>query len=169
MNGKVLVAYGSKYGATADIAEKIGEVLRQAGFETDVVSAGNADDPSQYQSIVLGSAVYIGKWRKEASKFLKKYSEILSERPVWIFSSGPTNEGDPAELMKGWEYPKVLQGEIDKIKPRDIKIFSGKYDPDKLNSFQNSIMKRVGAAPGDFRDWDDIDGWASGIAGELNA
>lgn len=37
MNHKVLVAYASKYGATAEIAEKIGEVLNGAGLTTDVV------------------------------------------------------------------------------------------------------------------------------------
>lgn len=167
MSSKVLVAYGSKYGATAEIAEKIGEVLNQAGLDTDVASAEKAGDPSLYQAVIVGSAVYIGKWRKEASKFLKKNSEILSTRPVWIFSSGPTNEGDPVELVDGWTHPKSIQEAIDQIKPRDIKVFSGEYDPGKLNSVQNAMMKKVGAAPGDFRDWDAIAAWASGIAGSI--
>jgi menaquinone-dependent protoporphyrinogen IX oxidase len=37
MNTQVLVAYATKYGATAEIAEKIGQVLRQAGLRTDVL------------------------------------------------------------------------------------------------------------------------------------
>jgi menaquinone-dependent protoporphyrinogen IX oxidase len=31
MNKKVLVAYASKYGATKEIAEKIGQVLKEVG------------------------------------------------------------------------------------------------------------------------------------------
>jgi menaquinone-dependent protoporphyrinogen IX oxidase len=34
---KVLVAYARKYGATAEIAEKIGQVLTQAGLEVDML------------------------------------------------------------------------------------------------------------------------------------
>lgn len=161
---KILVAYGSKYGATAEIAEKIGEVLRQAGMEVDVASADKAGDPGGYQAVVIGGAIYVGKWRKEASKFLKKNAGVLAGLPVWIFSSGPTGKGDPVEQLKGWTHPKSLQKEIDQIKPRDIKVFGGRYDPEQLSTFYNSMMKKVGAAPGDFRDWDVISAWASGIA-----
>ncbi|MDH7485767.1 MAG: hypothetical protein QHJ81_05760 [Anaerolineae bacterium] len=39
MNKQVLVAYATKYGATAEIAAKIGGVLRQAGLSADVLPA----------------------------------------------------------------------------------------------------------------------------------
>ena len=68
METRVLVAYGTKYGATAGIAEKIGQVLREAGLTVDVTPAGQAGDPAVYQAVVLGSAVYIGRWRKDAAK-----------------------------------------------------------------------------------------------------
>ena len=58
---KTLVAYGTKYGATAEIAEKIGEVLRQAGLPTDVLPADHVHDLAGYQAVVLGSGVYMGK------------------------------------------------------------------------------------------------------------
>ena len=35
MNTRVLVTYATKYGATAEIAEKIGQALRQAGLNTN--------------------------------------------------------------------------------------------------------------------------------------
>ena len=66
MDKQVLVAYATKYGATAEIAEKIGEVLRQAGLPTDVLPVDRVGDLSAYKAVVLGSAVYIGQWRKEA-------------------------------------------------------------------------------------------------------
>ena len=36
-DGQVLVAYATKYGATAEIAEKIGQVLRQAGLDMEAL------------------------------------------------------------------------------------------------------------------------------------
>ena len=105
VNIQVLVAYATKYRATAEIAEKIGQVLRQAGLRTDVLPADRVSDLSSYQAVVLGSAVYISKWRKEAAKFLQANETVLAERQVWLFSSGPTGEGDPVELGKAGASP----------------------------------------------------------------
>ena len=65
------MAYATKYGATAEIAEKIGQVLRQAGLQTDVLPADRVSDLSPYRAVILGSAVYMFQWRKEAARFLK--------------------------------------------------------------------------------------------------
>jgi menaquinone-dependent protoporphyrinogen oxidase len=67
----VLVAYASKYGATAEIAQKIGDVLREAGLPVSVLSAENVRDVSSYDAVVLGSTVYAGNWLKEAVALLE--------------------------------------------------------------------------------------------------
>jgi menaquinone-dependent protoporphyrinogen oxidase len=167
MDGKVLVAYGSKYGATKEIAEKIGETLNGAGVQTDVISAGDLKDISAYRAFVLGSAAYIGGWRKEVTNLLQKNERILSERPVWIFSSGPTSGEDAAAELKGWQYPKLLETTINKINPRDIAIFHGKIDPENGNFLEKWMLKRVKSGIGDFRRWDLITAWALKIAAEL--
>lgn len=164
---KVLVAYASKYGATAEIAEKIGEVLRQAGLTTDVLPANKAGDPAAYAAVVLGSAVYIVQWRKEAVKFLKDNQKLLAEVPVWLFSSGPMGEGDPVELLKGWRFPEKLRLVIESMKPLDIAVFGGVLDMSRLNPLERFMMNRVKVQPGDYRDWDTIASWAANIAGEL--
>jgi menaquinone-dependent protoporphyrinogen oxidase len=164
---KVLVAYGTKYGATAEIAEKIGQVLREADLQADVLSADSVGDLSSYQAIVLGSAVYIGGWRKEASKFLKANEAALAKKPVWLFSSGPTGEGDPVELVQGWRFPGKLKPIADRIQPRDIAIFHGAADVDKLNFLEKWMLKNVKAPVGDFRDWEAIAAWTTGIAAAL--
>jgi menaquinone-dependent protoporphyrinogen oxidase len=61
MEIQVLVAYATKYGATAEIAEKKGQVLRKAGLRADVLSADRVSDLAPYNAVVLGSAVYIGQ------------------------------------------------------------------------------------------------------------
>jgi menaquinone-dependent protoporphyrinogen oxidase len=167
VDNKVLVAYATKYGATAEIAEKIGQVLRQAGLPADVVPADRAGDLGAYRAVVLGSAVYIGQWRKEAAKFLKANEAVLAEKPVWLFSSGPSGEGDPAELLQGWQFPGKLQPIADRIGPRDITAFHGAVDADKLNFAERWMLKNVKAPVGDYRDWEAITAWATAIAEAL--
>jgi len=167
MDMKVLVAYASKRGATAEIARKIGEVLRQEGLDVDVVPAKQVSNPEEYQAVIIGSAAYMGMWRKEAVNLLKNNEKLLSERAVWIFSSGPTGEGDPVELVQGWRFPKAQQPIIERIKPRDITVFHGKLDPDTMNFFEKAIIKNVKSAIGDFRDWNAITAWAKDIAKAL--
>ena len=170
MDKQVLVAYGTKYGATAEIAEKIGQVLRQAGLRADVLPADPAFSRSglgAYKAVVLGSAVYIGQWRKEAAKFLKANEEVLAGQLVWLFSSGPTGEGDPVELTQGWQFPGKLQPIADRIGPRDIALFHGAVDANKLNRIERWMIKNVNSPVGDFRDWDAITAWATAIADAL--
>ncbi len=167
METRVLVAYGTKYGATQEIAEKIGETLRDAGLQADVQSADRVSDLSGYGAVVLGSAVYIGKWRKEAAKFLTTHEAALAQRPVWLFSSGPTGKGDAEELMQGWKFPGALQPIADRIQPRDIAVFHGAADESKMGRLDRWLLGRVKAPTGDFRDWDAIQAWAAAIAKAL--
>lgn len=167
MENKVLVAYASKHGATMEIAEKIGQVLRQSGLQADVLAANRIRDITSYSAVVLGSGVYIGRWRKEAATFLKAKEQVLAEKPLWLFSSGPTGEGMPAELTKGWLFPKALQSVIDRIRPRDIAIFHGAINAKSLNPIEKWMVKNVKAPLGDFRDWEAVISWATAIAGAL--
>lgn len=164
METRVLVAYASKYGATSEIAEKIGVVLREAGLETDVLDVERVKDLSGYRAVVLGSAVYIGQWRKEAARFLQNHESVLAGKLVWLFSSGPTNEGDPGELLQGWNFPDKLQPVADRIGPHDVVVFHGALNADKLNFIEKWMIKNVKAPVGDFRDWDSITTWAEAIA-----
>ena len=168
MAKKVLVAYGSRYGATAEIAEKIGETLNKEGLESEVLEGDRVPDPKSYDAYVVGSASYIGQWRKEIVGFVNNNEELLASKPTWLFTSGPTGEGDVDELMQGWKYPPKLKPVIDHISPKDITVFHGAADPAKLNFFFKFVLKGVKAPTGDFRKWDVIENWAKGIAAELN-
>jgi menaquinone-dependent protoporphyrinogen oxidase len=164
---KTLVAYASKSGATAEIAEQIGAVLRQAGIETDVLRADGVHDLNAYSAVVLGSAVYIGQWRKEAADFLKTNEKVLAERPLWIFSSGPTDAAKPDAFIGDKLLPGGLLPIAERIHPRDVTIFMGAVDLTKMNILERWMIKNVKAPVGDFRDWEAITRWATSIANAL--
>jgi menaquinone-dependent protoporphyrinogen oxidase len=164
----VLVAYASKHHSTAEIAEEIGTVLKlNDRINVDVRSVDTVEHIALYDAVIIGSAVYVGQWQTPAAKFLEQHAQELSDRPVWLFSSGPTGQGNPTDLMKGWKFPEGLQAFAEQIKPRDIAFFHGKLDPERLNFLERGTIKMVGAPVGDFRNWDMIHEWAAKIAQAL--
>jgi len=166
---RVLIAYATKYGATTEIAEKIGETLQVAGHRVDVLPVKQVRNVLPYTAVILGSAVYIGAWRKEAVKFLQRHELELAKMPVWLFSSGPTGNGDPLRLLQGCLLPKELQPIINRMQPRDVTIFHGYVDVNKTNAIDKWIMKQVKSPMGDYRDWAAIIAWAEKIARALNS
>jgi menaquinone-dependent protoporphyrinogen oxidase len=169
MDERILVAYATKYGATAEIAQKIGEQLSQSGLTAEVHPVGQVSSLTPYWAVILGSAVYVGQWRKEAAAFLRDHEPELAVRPVWLFSTGPTGVGDPVQLMKGWRFPESLQPVADRIRPRGTAFFHGALDLQRLSVPDKLIVKGVKAPIGDFRDWKAIAKWTAEVAKELEA
>jgi menaquinone-dependent protoporphyrinogen oxidase len=167
VNKDVLIVYASKNGSTAEIAERIGQVIREAGIPASVQPAKQVKNLEDYQAVVLGSAVYYGRWQKDAVSFLKKFEKELSQNPTWFFSSGPVGEGDPVELLDGWRFPPLQQEIADRIGPRDTAVFHGVLRDDNLNFFERWVMKNFESPEGDFRDWEAISAWARRVADQL--
>lgn len=163
MMKKILVTYASKYGSTAEIAATIGNTLSEQGFEVKVAPVDAIRDLSAYDAVVVGSAVYAGNWLANAADFLEHFADVLAQKPVWLFSSGPTGEGDASELLGDWTFPGTLQPVADKIKPRDVALFHGKIDPERLHWGERLLVRAMRGATGDFRNWDTIREWAMSI------
>lgn len=159
----ILVAYASKHGATKGIAERIAQTLRDRGSETDVVPIDGVEHLGTYDAAVLGSAVYYGSWMKEAVEFVRRNRVVLSERPVWLFSSGPLG----TEVHDTEEQPEELSELQAAIGARGHRLFFGALDPHTLSFPERMVVKAVRAPQGDFRDWDAIAAWATEIAGTL--
>ena len=166
---KLLVTYASKYGSTAEIAEVIGGELGKRGYQVEVKPVDEVEGLAGYDGFVIGSALYAGGWMKPAAEFLRANQDALAGHPVWLFSSGPTGEGDPNDLMDGWTFPEDLKTVLEKVEPKDVILFHGKIDPDRLSATEKMIIKSVNATVGDYRDWLVVRGWARRIDLDLKA
>jgi menaquinone-dependent protoporphyrinogen oxidase len=159
---RVLVAVGSKHGATEGIGVAIGEALRAHGIETVVESTAAAPAPAGFDAVVLGSAVYAGHWTKDAKAYAEAHTADLVERPVWLFSSGPI--GDPP---KPDEVPVDVAAVQLATGSRRHRVFAGKLDKSSLGFGEKAIVMAFRAPEGDYRDWSEIRAWADEIATEV--
>jgi menaquinone-dependent protoporphyrinogen oxidase len=161
---KVLVTAASKYGATAEIARTIGEVLAEHGLAVTVASVDDVTTVDEYDSVVAGSAVYAGHWLKPAKEFVARHADALVDRRVWLFSSGPV--GDPP---KPKEDPVDVEWLVKQSCAVEHRVFAGMLDRSRLGFAEKAVMVALRAPVGDFRDWDDIRSWAGKVAEQLAA
>lgn len=170
---KVLVVYASKYGSTEGIAERIALVLNRSGHEATAVRAARAT-PAEADAYVIGSALYMFSWLKEARDFVLDNASVLATRPVWLFSSGPVGtqttdaQGRDVRQTAG---PRDLAELETATKARDHRVFFGVFDHTKLTVGHRVIyampaLKKI-LPDGDFRDWPEIEAWAETIAAAL--
>jgi menaquinone-dependent protoporphyrinogen oxidase len=161
---RVLVTAATKHGATQEIAQAIGDALRDQGLDPTVIEPERVDRVDDYDAAVLGSAVYAGHWLKPAKQLVDRCGSALTARPVWLFSSGPI--GDPP---KPEEDPVDVAEILAATRAREHRLFAGKLVRKQLSFPEKAIVSALRVPEGDFRDWTEIAGWATGIATALQS
>jgi menaquinone-dependent protoporphyrinogen oxidase len=161
---RVLVAYASRSGATAEIAQWLAERLRGEEQDLDVTVAEVSDqlDPSGYDTVVLGSALYEGRWMRSASRFARRHRHDLSNAWVWTFSSGPLDDSASTGEVR---ITDSAERACRRLLARDHVTFGGRLAPDSRGWLAHAMVE--GGHGGDFRDRTRIDAYADQIAVEL--
>ncbi len=162
---KVIIVVGSKHGSTRSIAEAVGDELRSGGLDASIVAPDAAAiSLAGFDAAVVGSAVYVGHWMKDAQSFLEANRESLRNMPLWLFSSGPLGDGSDRtdDLVD-------VRAFADDVHARDHRVFAGSLDKADLSLAERAAVRIVHAPYGDARQWDDIRSWAQTIAAELTA
>jgi menaquinone-dependent protoporphyrinogen oxidase len=154
----VIVAAASRHGSTAEIADRIADRLREDlphHWSVCRSDPGNAWSFPDADAVVLGSAIYFGRWLRPARQALQR---IDDRDHVWLFSSGPIVAPDDSEQLT----------EHGRSAHHPHATFGGLLDPSRLSRLECILARLVHAGAGDYRDWSAIDRWADGIADELS-
>lgn len=162
---RVLVAYASKRGSTVEIAEAVAAELRRSGLAVSCEPAEEVGGLDSYDAVVLGSAVYMKRWRGDAKHFLRKHRKPLAEMPFWVFSSGPA--GDPADDDPAWTEPARIVDKVEELGARGHVVFGGRLPEEPHGMIEKAMVEGVPPEYRDRRDWDEICSWSRDIAEEL--
>ncbi|MFF4550107.1 flavodoxin domain-containing protein [Streptomyces sp. NPDC001435] len=164
----VLLGYATAHGSTREIAERLAARLSEAGLKAEARAMETVDDADAYHAFVLGSAVHGQTWLDAAKNFVRDNLDVLGSRPVWIFSVGmPGALRGPWKRLAPKEIPVIVKSLPGDLPFRDHRLFSGVIARNQLPLTGRIGFHLVGGRFGDYRDWDAIDSWASGIADEL--
>lgn len=162
---RVLVATASKHGATNEIAIEIGRTLADHGVDAEVLDVEDVSVLDGFDAVILGSAVYIGHWLKSATTFAETHTNELRARPTWLFSSGPIGDPPRPQEQEAGKADEILVA----TGAREHRVFAGKIDKSQLSFPERAVVRAVGAAEGDDRDWSEIRAWATDIATALTS
>jgi len=170
---KILVAYGSRYGATAGVAAAIAETLCKTGVAADAKHIASVTDLSAYDAVIIGAPVNSDEWMPEVVEFVGANRAQLSQMPVTYFLTcmtlGLTNQPEAREKIAA--VLEAVEKQIPEVKPIDKGLFAGALDYSKM-SVAMQMMYRAFAedgTSGDYRDWNAIRDWAGNIGKRLLA
>jgi menaquinone-dependent protoporphyrinogen IX oxidase/uncharacterized membrane protein YbhN (UPF0104 family) len=160
---RVLVAYASKHGSTAEIASAVAQELRGAGLAVELVPAAEVESVAPYDAVVIGSAVYRRRWRRDARRLLSRERTALSERPVWIFSSGDVGQSPDDD----WVEPSGTLALAEELGVIDHAVFGGRLPLEPSNLVERLTVRNTPEEFRDRRDFGAIRAWAGRIADHL--
>jgi menaquinone-dependent protoporphyrinogen oxidase len=157
MGPRILVAYASKHGTTREVAEEIAKTLRGHRLDVELIEAARVHDVGQYEAIVVGGGLYMGRWHADARHLLKRHRHELAQKPLAVFGMGP----DSLEESKVAESRQQLErslAALPELEPIAVTVFGGALKPEAWR-FPFSRLPAF-----DARDWDAIRSWADDVA-----
>ena len=163
MTPKILLAYGSVSGSTAEVAQAIAEEMIATGAQVEVLPVESVKDASGFDAIVVGTAVRMFHLLPKTRRFLRKHRQALSQVPVAYFLVCLTmGEATPENIQKAKDYAKPM---LETKAPVNLGLFGGCINHEKMTDIFGKSMKSVPEQ--DHRDWDQIRAWAREIYPQL--
>ena len=161
---QVLVSAGSRHGSTKEIATLIARTLEHEGIESQLIDPADAINVSDFDALIIGSAIYMGQWLVSARELLERVATQVTHDRIWLFSSGladsPSKEANSADK---------LTSKIATVSARGHRHFPGKLDVLQLSIAERAAILAARGKYGDRRDMQVVAEWAKEIAKELKS
>jgi menaquinone-dependent protoporphyrinogen oxidase len=165
MAGRVLIAYASRRGSTAEIARAIGRELEGAGYTVDVAELKAVASLEGFGAVVIGAPVYMAKIEGDVAGFVARYRDRLPGIPVAAFAVGiaPVDRrvGSVEDMLE------KLRAALDPVRPVAVAMFAGRLDLSRMSFTERTMTGLMKVLTGDFRDWDAIRAWARELPAAL--
>jgi menaquinone-dependent protoporphyrinogen oxidase len=188
---KILVAYATVAGSTAEVAQAVGEEIANSGYQVDVLPLTAVQDLAAYDGVVVGGPMIMG-WHRTALRFLRKNRRALERTPLAVFvtaislteSTETSMQGLPVTIDENLPKPPQQAGRLSfreryatlsnylrpilrathPIKPVSIGVFGGRLEYGRLKWWAVLFVMLIIQAPaGDQRNWPAIRAWAAGL------
>jgi menaquinone-dependent protoporphyrinogen IX oxidase len=188
---KILVAYDSMAGSTAEVAQAVGEEIARGGSQVDVLALEQVSSLAGYAGVVVGAPLIIG-WHRDALNFLRKYRKEFQQIPLAVFAMGlsltqtgatsldrfpvtvddklPKPPVNPEKLTFRERYTSLdnylapILRAIQPARPVSIGVFGGRLEYGRLKWWAVMFVMLIIQAPaGDKRNWPAIRSWAAGL------
>jgi menaquinone-dependent protoporphyrinogen oxidase len=169
---KVVVAYGSRYGSTGEVAQAVAATLRESGVEAELMAARDVRSLDGWDGVVLGTPLYLGALHKDVRALLERQRDALAERPLAVFALGPIKADDGLDGSRDQLFSALAKAPCPT--PVATGVFVGAYDPARLG-FKDRMLTALPASPlhgepaHDDRDWEAIRRWAADVGRLLQA
>ena len=192
---RVLVAYATMAGSTADVAKTVAEEIAKSGAQVDVLPLSEVKDLAAYDGVVVGAPMIMG-WHRAASGFLKRQRSAFQRIPLAVFvtamsltQTGESSvDGVPVTVDEKLPKPPEVEGRLKfkeryarlsnyirpilratgPVKPVSIGLFGGRLEYGRLKWWAVLFAMLIIQAPaGDRRNWDTIRSWAAGLPAAL--
>lgn len=188
---RILIAYATMAGSTAEVAETVAEELRQGGFEAEVKPLAAVQSVDEYDAVIVGGPMILG-WHRAALRFLRKNRKAFERIPfaVFVMAMSLTRVDEPSldelnlfvdrNLPKPPKNPQALTFKeryatpgnylrpilkvTQPFRPASIGLFAGRMEYGRLKWWAVIFaMVIVQAQAGDRRDWEAIRAWAANL------
>jgi menaquinone-dependent protoporphyrinogen oxidase len=162
MSYLILAGFATRYGSTMEVIKAVGSSLQEDGYKVDIKPLQEIRHINGYNAVIIGAPLFMFRWHKDALNFLSKHRKTLEKLPVVVFALGPTH--DPYDSEEWKSSHSQLNNELAKFewfKPVSVKMFGGKYDPEKLRFPLKLFAGKVPAS--NIIDWKDISTWAKSL------